>query len=90
MGIGSWSTPAVSTTRAGSMTQGRPHTEALHTIERFRRRDFGHLDVEVTIDDPEAYSKTWSFSMQFQFLADTEIMEDVCENNRDTAHLVGK
>jgi len=69
---------------------GRPHTEALHTIERFRRRDFGHLDVEVTIDDPEAYTKTWSFPMQFQYLADTEIMEDVCENNRDTTHLVGK
>jgi hypothetical protein len=59
-------------------------------MERFRRRDFGHLDVEVTIDDPEAYTKTWSFPMQFQFLADTEIMEDVCENNRDTTHLVGK
>jgi hypothetical protein len=69
---------------------GLPHTEALHTIERFRRRDFGHLDVEVTIDDPQAYTKSWSFPMQFQFLADTEIMEDVCENEKDAAHLVGK
>jgi len=69
---------------------GLPHTEALHTIERFRRGDFGHLDVEVTIDDPQAYTKTWSFPMQFEFLADTELIEDVCENEKDAAHLVGK
>ena len=69
---------------------GRPHTEALHTVERFHRRDFGHMDVEVTIDDPEAYTKPWSFPMQFQFLADTEMIEDVCDNERDSAHSVGK
>ena len=69
---------------------GRPHTEALHTIERFRRRDFGHMDIEITIDDPKAYSKTWSFPLQFEFLPDTEIIEDVCENERDAAHSVGK
>ena len=69
---------------------GRPHTEALHTIERFRRTDFGHMDVEVTIDDPEAYTKTWSFPMKFEFLADTDFIEDVCDNERDSAHSVGK
>jgi hypothetical protein len=69
---------------------GRPHTEALHTIERFRRRDFGHMDVEVTIDDPQAYTKPWSFPLQFEFLADTEMIEDVCDNERDSAHSVGK
>ena len=69
---------------------GRPHTEALHTIERFRRRDFGHLDVEITIDDPGAYTKAWSFPLQFQFLADTEMIEDVCDNERDAAHAVAK
>lgn len=65
---------------------GRPHTEALHTIEKFRRRDFGHMDVEITIDDPKAYAKPWSFPLQFEFLADTEIIEDVCDNERDSAH----
>jgi hypothetical protein len=69
---------------------GRPHTEALHTIERFRRRDFGHMDVEVTIDDPEAYAKPWSFPMQFEFLADTDMIEDVCDNEKDADHSVGK
>jgi hypothetical protein len=65
---------------------GRPHTEALHTIERFHRLDFGHMDVEVTIDDPQAYTKTWSFPMQFEFLPDTDMIEDVCDNERDSAH----
>ncbi len=69
---------------------GRPHTEALHTIERFRRTDFGHMDVEVTIDDPQAYTKPWSFPMRFEFLADTEMIEDVCDNEKDSAHSVGK
>jgi hypothetical protein len=69
---------------------GRPHTEALHTVERFRRRDFGHMDVEVTIDDPEAYTKPWSFPLEFGFLADTEMIEDVCDNERDNVHAVGK
>jgi|HubBroStandDraft_4_1064222.scaffolds.fasta_scaffold71017_2 hypothetical protein len=69
---------------------GRPHTESLHTIERFRRRDFGHMDVEVTIDDPQAYTKPWSFPLQFEFLADTEMIEDVCDNEKDSAHATGK
>src|SRR5215831_15444870 len=69
---------------------GRPHTEALHTVERFRRRDFGHMDAEVVIDDPQAYRKTWSFPMQFEFLADTDMIEDVCDNERDSSHSVGK
>lgn len=69
---------------------GRPHTEALHTLEKFRRTDFGHMDVEVTIDDPQAYTKPWSFPMQFEFLADTDFIEDVCDNERDSAHSVGK
>jgi hypothetical protein len=67
---------------------GRPHTEALHTVEKFRRPNFGHMDVEITIDDPQAYTMPWSFPLQFQFLADTEMIEDVCDNERDSAHAV--
>jgi hypothetical protein len=69
---------------------GRPHSEALHTIEKFRRDKFGHMDVEVTIDDPLTYTKPWSFPMEFEFLADTDFIEDVCDNERDYAHSVGK
>jgi hypothetical protein len=67
---------------------GRPHTEALHTLERFRRRDFGHMDVEITIDDPQAYTKPWSFPLKLELLADTDMIEDVCDNERDSAHSV--
>ena len=67
---------------------GRPHTEALHTIERFHRTAFGHMDLEVTIDDPGAYTKPWSFPMKFDFLPDTEMIEDVCDNERDYAHSI--
>lgn len=69
---------------------GRPHSEALHTVERFRRTDFGHMDVEITIDDPEVYTKPWSFPMKFDFLADTDMIEDVCDNEKDSSHSVGK
>ena len=41
---------------------GHPHTDALHMTERFRRRDFGHMDLQVTLNDPQAYAKPWTVS----------------------------
>ena len=69
---------------------GHPHSDAYHSIERFRRRDFGHLDYEITIDDPKAYTRTWKVSIPFELFPDNELMEAVCENERDFEHLVGK
>lgn len=70
---------------------GHPATEALHVTERFRRPDFGHLNVEVTIDDPKAYTKPWTVTEGMQLLADTDLLEFVCsENNRDIPHLVSR
>jgi hypothetical protein len=69
---------------------GRPHSEALRTLEKFRRRDFGHIDMEITIDDPETYTKPWSFPMELELLADTEMIEDVCDNEKDFTHAVSK
>jgi hypothetical protein len=69
---------------------GHPATDALHFIERYRRRDFGHMDVEFTVDDPKAYLKPWSFAVSYDLLPDTEIFESTCENERDAPHLVGK
>jgi len=69
---------------------GLPHTEALHTTERFERRDFGHMDVQITIDDPGAYTKLWSFTLRFELQSDTEILEDICENERDAQHTIGR
>src|SRR4030095_2707375 len=70
---------------------GKPATEALHVIERFRRKDFGHMDIQITIDDPKAYTKPWTVTEPVKLLTDTELMEFVCnENNRDLEHLPGK
>jgi hypothetical protein len=46
--------------------------------------NFGHMEVDVTIDDPKAYSRPWkSDTMRFTLQPDTELMEHLCENNRD-------
>ena len=69
--------------------RGHPATDALHLVERYRRRDVGHLEVQFTIDDPKAYRQPWNVTMTFDLLPDTELIEHICENERDAAHLVG-
>jgi hypothetical protein len=61
---------------------GHPGTPQLRTLERFRRRDFGHLELVITIEDPTAYVQPWTANIQFDLLADTNLLEYVCENNR--------
>jgi hypothetical protein len=62
---------------------GHPHTEALRITERFRRMNFGRLTLDVTVDDPKAYSRTWtSQTLGFTLQPDTELLEHLCENNR--------
>jgi hypothetical protein len=53
-------------------------TEAAKVRERVRRPDFGHLEIEVTVDDPKAYSKPWSVTLRQQFAADTELIDEIC------------
>jgi hypothetical protein len=70
---------------------GHPHGERLRLTERFRRRDFGHIDLRVTIDDPEFYDRPWTAAVVLELAPDTELLEDVClENERDAKHLVGQ
>lgn len=69
---------------------GHPHTDALHTIERFRRRDFGHMEIQLTVDDAKAYSVPWTAIIQLRLLPDTDLIEDVCDNEQDARHGVGK
>ena len=70
---------------------GHPHTEALRLTERLRRRDYGHMDIEETIDDPKAFSKPFTISIKAELVPDTELLEYVCaENERDPRHVVGK
>ena len=67
---------------------GHPHSEALHVTERFHRRDFGHLDVEVTIDDPKVYTKSFSAKFTELLLPDSDVTEYFCnENERDQSHI---
>ena len=70
----------------------RPHTESLRITERFRRPDFGHLEVAVTFQDPEAYNRAWTVPIHSRFAADTELMESVCNDHPDNgqSHWIGK
>jgi len=70
---------------------GHAHTEMMHVIERFRRPDLGHLEIEFTIDDPGAYAKPWKFTRASELDTNDDIGEYVCnENNKDPQHMVGK
>ena len=72
-------------------TDGHPHTEALRTTERYRRTDFGHLEMEETIQDPKVYAKPFTVAISSLLAPDTELLEAVCsENNKDLDHWVGK
>jgi hypothetical protein len=68
---------------------GYPHSEALRVTERFRRRDFGHMDVQMTIDDPKTFTRSWTMTTELLFDADTELLESVCnENEKSRQHFV--
>jgi len=70
---------------------GHPHTTQLHVIEKYHRRDFGNMEIEVTIEDPGAYSKPWVSKREAILETAIEMTEFVCnENNQDVLHLVGK
>lgn len=66
---------------------GHPHSEALRVVERYHRRDFGHLDVDMMFDDPKMYTKPFSIKVTYDLWADSDILEFVCnENEKDRAH----
>lgn len=67
--------------------QGHPQSEHLRVIERYTRRDYGHLDIETTFDDPEMYTKPFTIKVPHDLLPDTDIFESFCENEKDSAHL---
>ena len=70
---------------------GHPYSDVLRVTERFHRRDFGHLEVQIRIDDPKAYKNPFSVTQTMTFLADTDLLEYQCsENERDVRHFVVK
>ena len=69
-------------------TEGNPLTDAARMTERFRRVDFGHLQIDITIDDPKAYTKPWTFKVNQVLVPDTDLLEFIClENEKDVQHM---
>ena len=69
-------------------TAADPFGEATKVTERFRRPDFGHLQIDVTIDDPKSYTKPWSVRVNQVYAADTDLLEFIClENEKDLKHM---
>jgi len=93
--VGRWDGDTLVVTTAGYNDRttidlaGHPHTEALRVTERYHRGDVGHLDVQVTLDDPKAYTRPWTLPMEFTLIPDGDLIEYVCDNERDKPHLVG-
>ncbi len=69
---------------------GHSHGEKLHLTERYHRRDYGHMDVEMTFNDPEFYTKPFSIKFTHALTPDSDILEAYCnENEKDRAHIQG-
>ncbi len=69
--------------------EGHPHTEALRITERYHRRDFGHMDLEITIDDPKTFTRPFSLKIVKELMPDTDLLESVCENDTSVPHMLG-
>ncbi len=77
--------------RAWMSFEGVPISDALHLTERMSRRDVGHMDIQLTVDDPKIYTKPWTTELHPELAVDTELIEFICnENEKDVRHLVGK
>lgn len=71
--------------------RGLPGTEALKVTERYTRPTVGRILIDVTIDDPKAYTKPWNVRLSWSLQPDIELIESICEeNNKDLPHMVGK
>jgi hypothetical protein len=70
---------------------GSPLTDAAKITERFRRPTYGKLEIELTVDDPKAYTKPWTIKLNHFIKPDTELIDYMCrDNEKDIPHYVGK
>jgi hypothetical protein len=73
--------------RAGWLdVNGSPYTDALKMTERFRRPNFGTLEIDVTIDDPKAYTKPFTVRVNHRIMVDEEMIEFICNDNERSTH----
>jgi hypothetical protein len=71
--------------------RGHTHSESLHLTERFHRLDVGHMEVQLTIDDPKTYTRPFTVVLKQRLQADTDLLESYCaENEKDATHVNGK
>lgn len=71
--------------------RGHTHTESLHLTERFHRPDFGHMELQLTIDDPKTYSRPFTITLKQSLVPDSDLLESFCaENEKDLRHIGGK
>ncbi len=71
--------------------RGHTHTEALHLTERFHRLDFGDMEVRLTIDDAQTYTRPFTIKLKQRLLPDSDLLESFCaENEKDAHHTAGK
>jgi hypothetical protein len=71
--------------------RGHTHSEALRLTERFQRLDFGHMEVQLTIDDPQTYTRPFTIHLKQRLQADSDLLESYCaENEKDSRHVDGK
>lgn len=95
--VGKWEGDALVVDTAGFNDRGwldaraHAHSEALHLTERFHRLDFGHLEVQLTVDDPKTYTRPFTIKLKQHLLPDSDLLESYCaEDEKDAAHLGGK
>jgi hypothetical protein len=67
-----------------------PNSEAMEVTERFRRVDFGHMDLQITVNDPRTYTRPVTVNVHLLLLPDKDIIESVCEDEKDKVHLAGR
>jgi hypothetical protein len=69
---------------------GTPATEQLRVTEKFIRKNFGSMDIEITVDDPKAYTKPFTVTQPLAFQADTELLEYICNENNKYFEIIPK
>ena len=70
---------------------GSPITDAAKMTERYRRVNYGKLEIEITVDDSKAYAAPWTVKVNQFIVLDTDLLDYICiENEKDAKHLVGR
>jgi hypothetical protein len=68
---------------------GTLHSDAMHVVERFTRSDLGHLNVDVTVDDPVAYTRPFTLRYTAELMPNAELLEYICDNEQDAPNIDG-